>query len=44
MISIRRFLEFFKRGLVNLDRIKLGKVLLRFVRMLSHAFEYETNK
>ena len=43
MISLKRFLESFKSELVNLDLIKLKKVLLRFIRMLSHALKDKTN-
>ena len=43
MIGLGRFSESFKSGLVDSDLIKLGKVLPRFVRMLSHALKDETN-
>ena len=43
MISLGRFLESFKSRLVNLNLIKLKKVLLRFIRMLSHALKDEIN-
>ena len=43
MISLERFLESFKSELVNLNLIKLGKMLSRFVRILLHVLKDEIN-